>query len=174
MCENQDFEGEKRQLQALAKTTRSWRWNRKICAACVLHSYLRNARGCWCKASWGALVLMDWVRSLGDILEHVGTLKETLKFVNIGVIYIYIHIYIYIYSHVFKHVFCGHENVSCARHGTAPGAEALVLEDWDPRNVRSHEDSDDTHLGPQRVWKKSLAGRYEMRWDADHYYYYYF
>jgi hypothetical protein len=88
-------------------------------------------------------------------------------------IYIYTYIYIYIYSHVFKNVFCGHENVSSARHGTAPGAEALVLEDWDPRNVRSHEDSDDTHLGPQRVWKKSLAGRYEMRWDADHYYYYY-
>ena len=71
---------------------------------------------------------------------------------------------------MFKYVFCGHQNVSCARHGTAPGAEALVLEDWDPRNVRSHEDSDDTHLGPQRVWG-CLAGRYELRWDADHYYY---
>ena len=36
--------------QALAKTTRSGPWNRRICAACVLHSYLRNARGYWCKA----------------------------------------------------------------------------------------------------------------------------
>ena len=74
--------------------------------------------------------------------------ERTLKFVNIGVIYIYIYTYIYIhiyiYSHVFKHVFCGHENVSCARHGTAPGAEALVLEDWgstecsEPRGFGRH------------------------------------
>ena len=33
------------------------------------------------------------------------------------------------------------------RFGSGPGAEALVLEDWDPRNVRNHEDSDDTCLG---------------------------
>ena len=36
-----------------------------------------------------------------------------------------------------------------------PGAEALVLEDWDPRNVRNHEDSDDTYLGNrvnQKTW----------------------
>lgn len=31
------------------------------------------------------------------------------------------------------------------------GAEALVLEDWDPRNVRSHEDSDDTLADGRRA-----------------------
>ena len=55
-----------------------------------------------------------------------------------------------------------------SRYRTVPlphaGAEALVLEDWDPRNVRNHEDSDDTCLGPVRVNPKK--GRLLKSWMA--------
>ena len=43
--------------------------------------------------------------------------------------------------------FCGRRYRRCPWSVAFPGAEALVLEDWDPRNVRNHEDSDDTYLG---------------------------
>ena len=51
--------------------------------------------------------------------------------------------------------FCGRRYRRCPWSVAFPGAEALVLEDWDPRNVRNHEDSDDTYLGNrvnQKTW----------------------